>query len=346
MRDSLILRFVSENMKIFNRYPSDIFEKFVLKSKLSFRKATQITQFYFHFLESYSKRKKTLKLLCVFDRSCNIHYLSQMLAYQKAWGLIHYKVVDLQKYLEEDEKDYDLLIYQTWSSEMDYAPLADQKFRVSKLPKILFDAHASGSFDTYYRFNAPEIPRIKNAPHLQFLKDFNVIAKTSHPIEILKDKEKIRDVDISYCVGLQTHKVRPQIYEKVMPYQSRCRVDLKNNQHNYVSYLRRVRISINAPGYGEGTFRHLYTLNAKALLFAHDSILPIQILPFKELIPNQDYIVFNLENFDEKLEWALSHPKEIKEIAQCGYETFISGYDIVRSAKELYPKFIEISKKI
>lgn len=329
-------------MKIFNRYPSDIVEKFALKMKLGLRGTKRFSQFHLNTFQNRRKGTRPLKLLCVFDRSCNIHYLSEMLAYQKAWGLVQYKVVDLKEYLREEEQDYDLLIYQTWSCEEDYAPLADQKFIKSKLHKVFFDAHASGSFDTYYRFNAPNIPRIKNAPHRQFLKDFNVISKTSHPVEILKDAEKVRNVDISYCVGLQTHEVRPKIYEKVMPYQSRYRVDLKNNQHNYISYLRRVRISVNAPGYGEGTFRHLYTLNAKSLLFAHDSIEPIHLLPFNELIPDQDYISFDLENFDEKLEWCLSHPKEIEEIANQGYESFIKGYDIKRSARELYPHLAQI----
>lgn len=328
-------------MKIFNRYPSDILEKAHLKTKLGLRSFKEQAQGAWNAYQNSRRDKKPIRILAVFDRSCNIHYLRRMLQYQQSWGWIRFKEVNLIEYLNEDEDQYDVLIYQTWSSEMDYAPLSDQKFLSATIPKVLFDAHASGSFDTYHRFQKPEIPRIKNAPHDQFLKDFNVISKTSHPIEILKNRPKKKTVDVSYCVGLQTHEVRPKVYEKVMPYQSRCKVDLKNNQHNYVSYLRRVRISINVPGYGEGTFRHLYTLNAKALLFAHDSIEPIHLLPFKELKPGEDYISFNLDNFDEKLEWCLSHPKECEEIAEHGYQTFIEGYNIKKSAKELFPHLLK-----
>ncbi len=332
-------------MKIFNRYPSDVLEKFALKLKRRAGKTKRYSQYQLNSYLNRRNKKAPLKLLCVFDRSCNIRYLTWVLEYQKAWGWITFKVVNLLEYLNEDESKYDLLIYQTWSCEIDYAPHADQKFLASHLPRVLFDAHASGSFDTYYRFRAPEIPRIKNAPHKQFLKDFNVISKTSHPVEIIKDKDKTKVVDLSYCVGLQTHAVRPKVYERIMPYQNRCRVDLKNNQHNYVSYLRRVRISVNVPGYGEGSFRHLYTLNAKSLLLAHDSIEPIQLLPFKDLKEGEDYLSFNLDNLDEKIDYCLSHPKEVEEISQRGFQTFMEGYDLKRSARELYPHLQKIAQE-
>ncbi|MCH9633958.1 MAG: hypothetical protein S4CHLAM7_06920 [Chlamydiae bacterium] len=332
-------------MKIFNRYPSDIFEKTCSRLNKRKKKLKHYSQYRLYSFLNRKNQSTPLKILCVLDRSCNIQYLTRMLEYQRAWGWINYKCVDLVQYLNENDSQYDLVIYQTWSSEIDYAPLSDQKFIACTQPKIFFDAHASGSFDTYYRFNMPQIPRIKNAPHTQFLKDFNVISKTSHPLDIIKDKTLTKIVDLSYCVGLQTHEIRPKVYEKVMPYQSRCRVDLKNNQHNYIYYLRRVKIAINVPGYGEGSFRHLYTLNAKALLLAHDSIRPIHLLPFEELKENEDYISFNLENIDEKIDWCLSHPKEVEEISESGYQTFIKGYNIERSAKELYPKLEALTKQ-
>lgn len=326
-------------MKIFNRYPDDLAEKLALKIK---QKARKSRHFFLHKSHLFQSHTNKTKVLCVLDRSCNIRYLTEMLSYMKAWGWIEYKIVDLVQFLNEEEHLYDALIYQTWSCEIDYAPLSDQKFIASSLPKILFDAHASGSFDTYYRFQNPKIPRIKNACADNFLKEFNVICKTSHPVDVLKRKTKPREIDISYCVGLQTHEVRPKVYEKVMPYQKKWKVDLKNNRHNYVSYLRRVRISINVPGYGEGTFRHLYTLNAGSLLLAHDSIEPIHLLPFARLKSDRDYILFNLENFDEKLQWCLDHPKEIEEIAATGRETFYKGYDIKRSAKEFMPELQKV----
>ncbi len=326
-------------MKMFNRYPQDIVEKLALKMKKKTTKCSRWLQYQQHQLQ---RHKKPLKILCVFDRSCNLSYLTEVLSIQKANGWIVFRIVNLIEYLNENENHYDLLIYQTWSSESDYSPLADQKFKDSFLPKVFFDAHASGSFDTYHRFYAPEIPRIKNAPSENFLTKFNVLLKTSHPIQVIKDKTRARSIDISYCVGLQTHEIRPQVYEKVMPYQSRYVVDLKNNQHNYVSYLRRVKISINVPGYGEGTFRHLYTLNAKAMLFAHESIKPIQLLPHRKLKENEDYISFNLNNFDEKLEYYLSHPKEARSIASQGFDTFMQGYSYTRSAEELISKFNEL----
>ena len=329
-------------MKVFNRNLSDVFEKMAMKIGKSNKSLKQAVSYRFNKIKNKVKKTKTIQILCVFDRSCNIRYLEDVIKDQKAFGNIDYKIVDLKQYLEEDESKYDILIYQTWSCEEDYAPKADDKFRETKLIKVFFDAGASGSFDTYYRFKDPQVPRIKNAPHSDFLKNFNVILKTSHPLDPIKEKDKKKDIDFSYCLGLKTHPLRPKVYERLLPWQSRAKVDLKNNQHNYIYYLRRVKISINMPGYGEGSFRHLYTLNAKSLCLAHDSIDPIQLLPYATLIPGEDYISFTMDNLDEKMQWCLDHPKEVEKIAQSGYRKFILGYDKTRSTHD----FLSEMKKL
>ncbi len=329
-------------MEIFNRDVSDFSEKIRLQADAGMEKIRNALSYGYHCIGNTLRHRKAFKVLAVLDRSCNLGYLSEVLAVLKASGHIVYRTVGLEEFLRTDESVYDLILYQTWTSDIAYAPLADQKFIESRPKKILFDAHASGSYDTYFRFSEFHLPRIKNAPHRDYEKKYRVIAATTHPVRPLRARTVPREVDISYCVGQHTHELRPKIYERLLPYQKHYRVDFSNNKHLYAAYLRRVRISINAPGYGEGTFRHLYTLNAGALLFAHDSIEPIRLLPHAALVPGEDYISFHLNNFEEKLEEALSKPKMAREIGENGFRKFMIGYDIRKSAEEIMTRFSEI----
>ena len=160
-------------MKIFNRYPADVLEKGTLLSSESFQEMKQSIRTFSHKITNRILGKKMMQVLCVLDRSCNLLYLIQVLKYMESRGWVKPTFVNLDEFVKlEDISSYDLLIYQTWSCEKDYSPEADQKFEALSIPKILFDSHASGSFDTYSRFDK-DLPRIKNAPHKQFLKDFN-----------------------------------------------------------------------------------------------------------------------------------------------------------------------------
>lgn len=318
------------------RYLADIYEKLERITFNKAKKSSQILGMSYHKL-NWFKSLKPITVLFVRDRGCNVPYLDEVLTYLKAKGHIKLRILSLSEYVKPFEEDFDILIYQTWFWETGKHDLEDEKFLACKRPKILFDANASGSFDNYNRFNNPQIPRIKNAPSEQFLKDFNVILPTTHPVDVLPYRRRKKIVDVSYCVGTHTHEVRPKIYEILENFATKhsFSVDLDKNKHNYKAYLRRTRISVNAPGYGEGTFRHLYTLNAGSLLLAHDSILPIQLLPHAKLIDGRDFISFNINNLENKLLYYLQHQKELEAIALRGYYTFLEGYSVPRSALTL-----------
>ncbi len=323
-------------MFIFRRRIADSFEK--IKMKLLAKAAHTLDEnvLLFNKIKNSRGSNKRPMILFVKDRGCNVPYLIQMLRYLEVKNLIKVTAISINDFSKVQTDAFDLLIYQTWSCEQGHNEKSDEYFYKFQKPKILFDAHASGSFDTYKRFNDKTIPRIKNAPHVDFIKNYNVIAYTTHPTQMIKPKIQKKEIDLSYCVGLQTHPIRPEIFKVLEGCKDRFIVDLDKNKHAYQIYLRRVKISVNAPGYGEGTFRHLYSLNAGSLMLAHDSIIPIKLLPHADLEEGLDYIAFNMSNLNNKIEEYLKCSEQREEVALNGFKKFIKGYSIPKSALNFY----------
>ena len=123
---------------------------------------------------------------------------------------------------------------------------------------------------------------------------------------------------------------------------------LKSTNHNvdmgwhddYQSYIKSVLISVCAPGWCEGSLRHLETLNVGALMLAHDCINDCQLVPNVDLIDGEDYVSFNLDNLSEKLDYLMNNRKEIDRIRLNGQKKFIQAYDYEISADKLN-KYIE-----
>lgn len=289
-----------------------------------------------------------MKILFVKHRGSNVKYLTWCLEYLAKQKIIELCIVDLDKYLSIEDKLFDITIYQTFPGEIHptkfkaYKSLIDRtdnKFLDFKGKKILFDAHASGLIDGFSRFNDKTIPRIKNAPHKDFMKEYNVICPTTYPIDYVDDINKRKDIDISYCVSMRNNRlIRTQILEILKSYKGTSAKDFgkkRFNSRQYIKYLGRVWISVNPPGWGEGCFRHLETLNAKSLVLAFESIRGIKLLPNAELIEDQDYVIFSYDNLTEKLDYLLDNRDYVLRVSKNGYEKFREGFSICKSASQL-----------
>jgi hypothetical protein len=288
-----------------------------------------------------------MKVLFVHHRGCNVMYLTDCLKYLRDKRLIRCRMVDLEDFANGAPGDHDVLIYQTFPGEghpTKYEPelikRTDRRFLDFPSYKILFDAHASGSTDGFSRFRDRTIPRIKNAPHADFLKRYNVICTTTYPIKMQSVPAQERDVDVSYCVNIRCNPLREKILGLLKGYERKARMEFsgrrKYSEEEYLMHLGRVRISVNAPGYGEGTFRHLETLASGSLMFAHESINEIRLLPNAELVDGRDYVSFSLKDMLKKLDYLLDNPAIVGKISENGHKKFIEGYSIGKTALSLY----------
>lgn len=303
---------------------------------------------------------KKIKILFVYQLDgCNEPYLVTCLNYLKLNNpSIYIQIVNLKDYLVVNQEFFDVIIYSTFPDDQHpiffkpneaFIKKTDQKFLSFKKLKVLFDAHDSGSINGYERFS-DKIPRIKNVPSRQFLKKFDCLCSTTYPIEIIYFKKVTKDIDISFCVTLESNEIRPIILKILKDYKKRNQrvsLDLERNkkEKEYKEYLRRVWISVNAPGCGEGCFRHLETLNAGSLMLAHESINDIKLLPNADLVEGTDYVSFNLKNLYDRLDWLLDHKEKIQQISENGYKKLVTGFSPEKTAEKLLQKLLSYQMK-
>lgn len=168
------------------RYFTDTIEKMLLLCRSRVEDAHLCIQSCF----SRLLKQSPMQVLFVRDRGCNVPYLDDLLNRLRASGAIQLRVVPLSSFTRSDLNNSDIFIYQTWTWENGSCDRQDELFLEYNKSKILFDANASGSFDNYHRFKDPTIARIKNAPAENFLKEFNVILKTTYPVDPISFKQK------------------------------------------------------------------------------------------------------------------------------------------------------------
>ncbi|AFZ47937.1 hypothetical protein Cyast_1984 [Cyanobacterium stanieri PCC 7202] len=307
-----------------------------------------------------------IKVLLVRDyNACNTAYVVYCLNYLRKRLLIKFREINILDYLDFSHDSYDVVIYATHPGEdtnkfkriLSTIVRTDDKFLAFPKTKILFDGHAHGAIDGFSRLRGTKLPRIKNAPHKKILSDLNVILPTTHPMGIrpkspvynyfgpikLFPKSVVRDIDISYRVNLGKNdnyrrQIRQAVLNKIQDYHGSNLIDTKfvPKDPNYKNYMSRVLISVCPPGHGPGSFRHLESLNAKSLMFSHDSINDVQLLPNTDLIDGEDYISFNLDNIHEKLDQLLDDRDRIEKIAEKGYRKFVTGYSIAKTAQTIF----------
>lgn len=306
------------------------------------------------------------KVLYITDRGCNIKYLTEVL------GILHNKEIisltsyNLDQYInmpDNTQNYYNILIYQTFPHEnhptkwnSNKITKSDKLFKLFKGPKILFDSHDSSSVNAFSRFGN-QYPRIKAHPTKQYCKEFDVILTTAFTFRNDKHKNKTipedttRAYDISYCVSYGYDPIYAQGISKTFAetkLREQIRDILKNTQYNvdmgwhddYQSYMRSVLISVCAPGWCEGSLRHLETLNVGALMLAHDCINDCKLVPNVNLIDGEDYVSFNLNNLSKKLNYLMNNREEIDRIRFNGQKKFIESYNYNISA-EVLTKYIE-----
>lgn len=307
-----------------------------------------------------------IKILFVRDtNSCNTPYLLYCLYYLKKLFLVNFTEVEIGDYLEINQSPYDVVVYATFPDEeapqfnkfRAIIPQTDEKFLKFERIKILFDTHANGSTNGFPRLNDCFLPRIKTAPHQAIIQKLNIIFPFTYPIGMyprspayhyvgrfpIFAKTISKNFEISYRVNLgeqdsQRRQIRQAILDKLMQSSRSQSVDTNYQLKDisYSDYLAQVLISVCPPGHGAGTFRHLETLKAKSLMFSHDSIDDIQLLPNAKLIEGEDYISFNLDNLAERLDQLFADRENIQRIAQRGYQKFTQGYSVPRSAMGFY----------
>ena len=316
------------------------------------------------------------KILYVVDRGCNIQYLDFVLKVMQSKYDIEFDRVGLQEYSKigmELQKNYDILIYQTFPHQ--YHPdkwngnlidVTDNIFNSFSGYKIFHDAHDSGSVDSFSRFNDDTIPRIKCTPTYEFLEKFNVVMCTAQGW-FLKDRrypelvgsndiiDYPKSESIYYSVsygydpkyadgkvikGLTQISIREKVRDLLKNYKRvGTNMEWKNGEE-YFNHLTTMLVSICSPGWSEATFRHLESLLAGCLLLSHDCINSIKLLPHVDLIENEDYMSYNLDNLHDKLDYIFNNREEIDRIRVNGKKKIHKGYDIIKSADKFYNKVL------
>lgn len=248
---------------------------------------------------------------------------------------------------------------------------ADLKFL--QLPndiKILVDMHDDSDLDAFSRFSNNNYPfnnlqlnnlvqslkqkdadyfknilRIKNTPSQQYLNNFNVILETTYHTNqrfiSANTLNRDRPYLFHYYCSDKNNVVRKKVKEKLYEI-NRKNPDVNFNKLNKYPYdLANYLCEINVPGWGKVCFRHLDTLSNACLLLAYDDVKNTHILPNTELVDGVDYILYNLNNLEEKLLWIKENPKLVKLIRINGYLKFKSAFDYGKSAQILYDNLIK-----
>ena len=235
---------------------------------------------------------------------------------------------------------------------LDLIEKTDKKFLKSKIKhKILFDAYDEGNMNAFSRFENKKyiwkdkktmrnllekidvitIPRIKNSPHCDYLKKYNVIQGITFPTlyrKVAIDFAKVRTNFGHYYASLAAHPIRKKVFNILKKYNGTKVCIDKIPRDKYDNFLLDTKVSIAVPGCGALTFRHLDSLSNGCLLLAYENIQNYQILPNLKLIDGQDYLTFNLDNLHDKLKYIEENPDEIDKIRINGHKKFIIGYNI------------------
>lgn len=252
---------------------------------------------------------------------------------------------------------------------------SDLKFLKLSNRKILIDLFDHGNLDCFSRFNDDYYPfnnkelshllkkirknnpkyffnieRVKNVPTDEYLKKFNVIHHVSYWV-YLKDRLIVfdhflnRKIKFHYYNNYKNNELRPKIKKKLVEINNKKNVISFKKFKLYPDSLINVLVEISAPGWGNCCFRDLDALNYGALLFIHESLRDSFIIPYTKLIENEDYITYNLNNLEEKIDYILKNPNKINGIRLNGYKKFHENYNYIKNSIIFYKK-LKIKKII
>jgi hypothetical protein len=251
------------------------------------------------------------------------------------------KVVSLEEYPDFDDREYIVLIYNTfpdeecWKFDKELSQKTDEKYKNFKGLKILFDTHDWGIKDGFARFNDMTTPRIKANPNYELMKKMNIIATIpSLSYSIYAHPKEEREYKL-VCAMRKVSLARIQTPEKITKFNPITEnISLKD----HAKRLCRTLINVVPSGGSEACRSDVDTLSAGALLLAEENLGSVKFLPFIDAKDGVHYVLYNLDNICDKLDWLLSNPLEIDRIRMAGLNAFRDGYNPERSAKELLNK--------
>lgn len=260
---------------------------------------------------------------------------------------LYVEVIHINDFPVFDESGHDFLIYNAFANEKNLlkfdknlVEVTDEKFHNFKGKKLLFDTYDDGNMDGFERFHDFTTPRAKITPGYEFVKSYNVIIPIPFTADwafFIKDSD-VKTINLLYCVAIRGygHNIRRIVFNKLIPFNPYRQ---RHPQREYPAVLRSAKISVTVPGWGPGCKSQVEALAAKCLLFAHDSIKKVKILPFGELVDGRDYISFSLDNMEDRLSAIISDRDKIQAISANGLSLFREAYDPKRTAKQIEEYF-------
>ena len=307
-------------------------------------------------------------IIFIYDKSINLRSIKYILKKFK-----NVKKIILQDFKSElkNINIEDIILYQTFPDDKLYinkkqienkdSVISHRKFKKKLIEdcdlnflnlknkiKILVDLHDECYIDGFSRFVTENyffhsdklkkkinklskeyfynIPRIKHCPSINFKKKYNIVFDLHCHIEKHNIKNNI---------------LRPLIRKKLENNINKNHINLKP-LNDYRISLRKILAEVNAPGWGIPCYRNVETLNAGCLLFVYDNFKDFDIIPNTKLIENEDYITFNLNNIDEKIEYILNNKDIVDKIRINGHKKFMKNYDFDKRSIE-FKDFIEKS---
>jgi hypothetical protein len=280
-----------------------------------------------------------MKLLYVYDKGANCQFWEAMLPRcEQLSPHFHYHVLrGLPAYLDFDQSGFEALVYQTFPDEehrfkFDRKMVAQTDAKFLSFPgiKILLDSRDVTDDNGLPRFGN-WFPRIKHLSGPKYNAEYQVILSVLPEVfEVLPKSSAPRDV-VVHCAfnpNGYPHQIRPDIYAVLHKHFEDVTNFTRIDKWVYRKFLQSVQIAITAPGYGYTSTTAFHALNAEACLFVHEMVGRIDLLPYQQMIDGKDYVLFNLDNMEQKLRALLDDPVRARLIAKSGRAKFLAGIEM------------------
>jgi hypothetical protein len=291
-----------------------------------------------------------MKVLVVYWRGSNCTYLLRTIGIQlKMFKNLSYRIIDPCQYFDINQDDFDILIYNTFPDERhpfkfdrQLVEKTDEKFWKFKGVKILMDSFGWGDRDGFERMGERglKLPRIKHLPSYSFMEKANVIMTcpvyVGDVIEDIPSGDRDVKVHCAFHLNGYPHNIR----NKIMDVLRRNFSDVVNfnriPSREYINFLKRTQISVNAPGDGPCSDTFYYAIKCGVLTLAEETIDTHKLLPRDTLTEGRDYVSFSIDSLTDKLGYLIKNPDECKQIRESGHKKLREGYNIEKSAVDLY----------
>jgi hypothetical protein len=282
---------------------------------------------------------EALKIVAVLTRTTNTRYFRHVLGVIENAG-VSVDRLNLVEYIMGNHDDGDVLIYNTFPDETNRRKyprgrieIGDEKFRKFKGIKILLDTHDNGTKDGFERFSDLSIPRIKVNPGREISKRMNIVLSIPYIVyDIYQKPMDVRNYRLVCALKTEGRPlIRQYTLDKIRGFGPITEwLPIREHAKRLCSTL----VNVVPTGWGDANLSHTDTLAAGALLFAHESINAVKILPYGDLYDGGNFLSYNEDNICDKLRWVFDNPTVLNQIRLNGLETFMKGYDVNRSADD------------